>query len=512
MNSTANMPLKEFVSLVFMAEREAKRGGKHLAEGTQRHLRKMVAAVTIALGRQPVVRDLSRETHDLTLQQSPTWQIGKIRLFSDYFLAVWSCAYRRGLVNQHPPTAGERWLDERKELAKLRWTEEQAVIIATKKPEEAASELGISIAAVYYARYNMRLLHTPEKTASVRRSLQPRKMRRKRSPKKSPLSVAAGTLNWLLHKKYFPRNVRIRSQKTKVCYDKALRDFRDMLRHEPTIEDLTDDNIEALQARLRESKLAPKTVNERIGRIVALWNWLAKKRMIEQFPAIIPLPCPQRSPTAWTQEQLAKLFDACRREPGTIDGVPAGKWWEAIHAVIWDSGARIGEVLALRWEWLNWRTGFVNIPAEVRKGGLKDAVYSFHASTLALLREIESPKRDLIFCWPFNEATLYYRYGQILKRAGLPTGRKDKFHKIRRSVASHLQAAGVDASTVLMHSSAEVTRESYLDPTIVNKRKTHEVLFRPDASPAQASVAPQPHSPPNGPAVTLADVDALAFL
>jgi integrase len=55
----------------------------------------------------------------------------------------------------------------------------------------------------------------------------------------------------------------------------------------------------------------------------------------------------------------------------------------------------------------------------------------------------------------------------ILIAAGLPHGPKDKFHKIRKTTASHIaKAAGASmASAVLGHSDVEVTKR-YIDPTI----------------------------------------------
>lgn len=498
MNANRSTNLRDFIAQVFIPEREAKRG-KPISKFVHYRLRVVVALLTTALRRCPMVSDLS----DASIAAVHCVEVNSrraslTRLFNDYFLALWGCAYRLDILADPPPGPGERWREEEAELSKLRWTQEQIDIIGTLPPKEAAAELKVSISAVYYARHNLRMLHgTAEKNTRGRFN----------SVKK--LSQDDGTLNHIMLTKYFPRNQRIRDLKTKTAYDLALRNFRDSLGHEPTAADLNDEAVEMFQVYLRDKKLSAKTINERVGRVVALWNWLAKKGLSECFPAINPLQEQRRTPQAWTQEQLARLFDACRREPGNVGSIPAGKFWEALNLVLWDTGARIGELLALRWEWLDWETGFITVPAEVRKGGMQDAVYNLHSATLALLAEIEDHSRDLIFPWPLTECSLYNHYSRILKRAGLPRDRKSKFHRMRKSVASHLQAAGVDASQSLGHSSSAITRESYLDPTIVNGRKTHEVLFRPQAAPQAVSV---PSKPPVIAPVIMADVDAMAFL
>lgn len=501
MNATANTPLQEFIALVFIAEREAMRD-KPLSQSAQYRLRNVLKIITKALRRKPVVADLCDATYQAT--QFPDTGT-KIRLFNDYFLALWRCACKHGILTEQPPGPGERWRKEEAELKTLRWSPEQVKIISTLPPQEAADALGVTIQAVYYARCNLRMLYG-----------QPAKLSRGRWPRGcKPLSDAEGTLGHIMATKYFPRNQRIRKGKTKVAYDKALRDFRDSLGHEPTLADLHDEALEMFQVYLRDKSLAAKTINERVGRVTALWGWLAKKRMVDSFPAITPLQEQRRAPQAWTQEQLIKLFDACRREPGEVAGIPAWKWWLTLHHVLWDTGARIGEILALKWEWLDCESGFLTVPAEFRKGGMMDMVYNLHPTTLEMLRGMDEPSRELIFPWPKTPDYIYSFYNRILKRARLPRGRKDKFHRMRKSVASHLQAAGVDASQSLGHSSPTITRESYLDPTIVNTRKTHQVLFRPEGakpSPAQASVAPQPVSVPSVQPATLTDIDAMAFL
>ena len=70
-------------------------------------------------------------------------------------------------------------------------------------------------------------------------------------------------------------------------------------------------------------------------------------------------------------------------------------------------------------------------------------------------------------------------FDKVLSAAGLPTDRKSKFHRMRRSVASHLHAAGHNATDALGHSSADVTRKSYFDPNIIGAVRPSALLFRP---------------------------------
>lgn len=73
-------------------------------------------------------------------------------------------------------------------------------------------------------------------------------------------------------REYFPRRLAIRSDKTVRQYRFAVQDFGRFLGHEPTIADLTDDNLYGLAKLLICRGLAAKTVNERVGRIKTLWD------------------------------------------------------------------------------------------------------------------------------------------------------------------------------------------------------------------------------------------------
>jgi len=96
-----------------------------------------------------------------------------------------------------------------------------------------------------------------------------------------------------------------------------------------------------------------------------------------------------------------------------------------------------------------------------------------------VLERMRAVGHKLLWPWPFSEAQLYKSYNRILRRAGLDTGRKSKFHKLRRTTATYLQARGIDAGLVLGHSDPRVTRDSYLDLSQIVQRRVCDVLPRP---------------------------------
>jgi integrase len=294
------------------------------------------------------------------------------------------------------------------------------------------------------------------------------------------LSGAEGTLWHYCVAEYFKKNIRIRSYKTHRQYEYALLDLKQVLGHDPRPEDLTDDNVAAVMNLLMSKGLASKTANERASRLKALWNWLARRRVVADFPTIQRMKSPKRIPRAWTREELDKLFGACKRMGGKVGNVWASEFWQALLGVCWDSGERVGAILQMRWTWIDFATGDVLIEAEARKGQERDMAYRLHADTLASLQLIRDNGSELVFDWPYSNGTLYYHYRRLIKAAGLVHRKREAFHKIRKSVASHLQAAGHSACDALGHSTPAITKDSYLDPRIVAvASRPSEVLFRP---------------------------------
>lgn len=263
---------------------------------------------------------------------------------------------------------------------------------------------------------------------------------------------------------YFQQRLSIRSEKTRRQYHFAVADLGRCLGKTPTLGDLSDDNLYKLIRTLRDRGLAPKTVNERVGRLKSLWSWLARRGHISLFPTVERIPEPRRAPQAWSQAELERLFTAIDTEDLPVGAIPGPKWWKALHGVCWCTSERISAVLALEWDWLS--ENRLCVPAEVRKSQTCDMVYHLWPEVMDLLDAIRQPERTIIFEWPQNHSNIYKRYDRILKRAGLPHGRKSKFHRLRVSHATWVRALSGRAAPNLGHASESTTRKHYEDPRI----------------------------------------------
>lgn len=277
--------------------------------------------------------------------------------------------------------------------------------------------------------------------------------------------TTAKTLWEICTEKYFPLKINLRSENTRKQYRYALTDYGKSIGREPTVDDLDDDLVTIWVSSMLNRGLAADTVRERAGRITALWNWMARRGMVSHFPTVQKPPSPDPQPHAWSDEELQRLFEAAAWEPGEICGIPARKWWVAYLAWLWGTGERFGATMQLRWEWVNLDKGVASIPPAARKGRTKAAVYALPEFTIRMMRKIQEPKRELVFPWEGRIGTYYKRFGRILKRANLPSGRKYKTHSMRVSHATWVKKLGGDPTAALMHSNPQTTSRHYLDKT-----------------------------------------------
>jgi integrase len=276
-----------------------------------------------------------------------------------------------------------------------------------------------------------------------------------------------------------------KSEDTVRLYEIAMNEFDSVHGREATIHDLTDEAVIAMMQAILDRGRTNRTANRSRECIVALWNFLARKRVVETYPDVPRLPEPREDPVAWTQPQLRTLFQACTDATGFIGDMTAARYWLILHSLLWNSADRIRPVRLCRCEHLNLESTWATFPSANRKGKLESNSFRMDDTTIALIRPVYKPS-GLLLPWPYSWTYIYNLYAKLLKRAGLPHDKFRKFHAVRKSAGSWIKAAGGDATAALGHASEKTTRRHYLDPTIGPSQQPCDILFRPDDGPRAA--------------------------
>lgn len=266
---------------------------------------------------------------------------------------------------------------------------------------------------------------------------------------------------------YSPLKLRGRSENTRRLYRCTISSFKKFLKREPEVSDLTDITL-ARFLTYRASIRSGFTAEKERTQCLSLARFAFGRRLLEIEPCVPPAPLPERIPSAWTIDQLRTLMAACGRQEGFIGKTPASAFYSALCAVLWETAERIGAILECRVS--DCGGGQLYVRAEYRKGKKRDKIYDLTPQTRVLLDAAIRGKRprDKIFAWDRPYSMLWYAFGKVVESAGLPGGRRAKFHQLRRSAATHYEAAGGDATAFLDHSSRRITK-AYLDPRFLKK-------------------------------------------
>jgi integrase len=147
-------------------------------------------------------------------------------------------------------------------------------------------------------------------------------------------------------------------------------------------------------------------------RIAHDWGYLPK------VPKFRKVRQPERIGRIITPEHFQAIYDACNNAK-LPEGMPysAGDWWRGLLVFAITTGWRIEEILSLRRDDIDLKTGRILTRAEDNKGDRDDMDY-LPESALDEVRGLVT-FRPLLFHWPHNRKALWAESQRLQKAAGL---------------------------------------------------------------------------------------------
>jgi integrase len=275
-----------------------------------------------------------------------------------------------------------------------------------------------------------------------------------------------------LHQRYAP--FRELDSKSITSYALTISRWGEFLGREPELSDFTND---AMTAFLHHRSSTPRkgrtpsarTVQREAKSLCSIWNFAARRRELRdmEFPIIKRKRPPEKIVMAYSAADIQRLLTACVNRRGTIDGKPASWWWATLIYTMFLCGSRITETLSLRWGDIDMDACRIRFRAETRKGKTRDIERDIRPELVAMLRRHVGSADALVWDWrPRQPNSIYPSLRGLCKQAGVVYL---KFHGLRKSSASFVQASGADASAHMDHSSPSITKEFYLAPSIVGR-------------------------------------------
>lgn len=297
------------------------------------------------------------------------------------------------------------------------------------------------------------------------------------------------TLTTFLTTVYVPLRLRGRSRESVRLLNHAITQFSRWLKRPATVEDF-DDLVVSQFLTARAEHLAPESVARERSGLLAMWNLAQARGLVKLRPCVAPELVPEKTPRALTEQELQRVYAVASRLSGWVGPVPANLFFPTLIAVLFYTGERITATLAIPRD--RYRRPWVIVPPHTRKGKRQERVYELPPWVCDMVENLlASHGGPTIFWWGCSMNALRKRWKTITRRAGLGEGREVQFHVMRKSTASHLDAAGGDATGYLGHSSDAITRRNYLDPRVTgrDRRKPWELL--PPIAPPQPPAGPE---------------------
>ncbi|MBE3134793.1 MAG: hypothetical protein IMZ55_15090 [Acidobacteria bacterium] len=238
------------------------------------------------------------------------------------------------------------------------------------------------------------------------------------------------------------------------------------------IRDLSGGFIASVMRDCLADHRSERTANNARKSLLTLWRWAEDQGLQVRPVPRKPLPRltePELLPQAWTLAEVRRLAATAGEWAGTwAFGVPACLGWRLGISILWDSGARVGELLAARVGDVAMDSAMWTVPARNRKGRRRPKVYRLHPETVTLLRRRTEWGGDALWPVPWKRPqSLWDHFAKVVVAAGLPNDRWHKFHCLRRSsesLAASIRGVAWAASAV-GHSEAVALR-SYISPLV----------------------------------------------
>lgn len=297
------------------------------------------------------------------------------------------------------------------------------------------------------------------------------------------------TLEEFFRTTYRPLKLRGRSQQTVRLYSNLFVQFSRWLAAEGIADSAAIEHLdELLLARYLEHRAAsrsPYTAEKERTQLLALARLAWERRVpgLERMPTCPPSVLPDRVPTAWTAEEMQRLFAAAGQTPGAVGNIPAAEWFSAAIQLAYETGERIGALLAT--PATDYRRPTLTVQPAARKGGRRGRVYSLSDGLCDRLDRVVRHGHPQLLPWFQTPTHVYHRLRKILGAAGLH-GKRLAWHQIRRTAISQIAGAGGDPVAFAGHASPAVTKRWYLDPRMSERGpKPHELLPPLEAGPGK---------------------------
>jgi integrase len=237
------------------------------------------------------------------------------------------------------------------------------------------------------------------------------------------------------------------------------------------------DTLKATPKQRGGEEVTDSSVNRALAGLRRLFNFAVAREYMEDSP----FPKTSKSGLFYSDKKGLRNFFTEEQMEKIIEVSP--DWLRPMILTSYYTGLREGELLGLRWEWVDLKDGVIYLPSTKT---LKDP--TGRGQKVVMQRELidlfqSLPKRsELVFCQPngepFKQWHIYQPFKKILKSLGIDT-KQYSWKELRHTTASLMHRKGVPALVIkdqLRHTNVKTTVDFYIGSDIGYQREMIEKL------------------------------------
>ena len=258
-------------------------------------------------------------------------------------------------------------------------------------------------------------------------------------------------------------------------YAIAVELFIEWNQKDPPIHSLTEEQVSGWLRHYHALPRSAATVRRKRGYLITLWRFAADREWHRE-PIVRRIPSPKRDkriPSSWSPEEMTRILKSC--ESAVYPATWSPDMWVALTRTVYDTAHRVGCLTRVPMRDLDTASGILRVDAAHTKQSA-DTHHRLSPETLNAIEATRDLGREYLFPWVHRRNYLQRCFKRILKKSGLPHGRRDLFHKIRRT--SYTQVAiqlGKAAAGDHAGHSTDMS-EFYLDTTKLETVNAVDVL------------------------------------
>jgi integrase len=237
------------------------------------------------------------------------------------------------------------------------------------------------------------------------------------------------------------------------------------------------DALKAKPKQRGEKEVTDSTVNRALAGLRRLFNFAVSREYMEESP----FPKTSKSGLFYPEKKGLRNFFTEDQMEKIVKASP--DWLRPMILTAYYTGLREGELLGLKWEWVDLKDGVIYLPSTKT---LKDP--TGQGQKVVMQRELidlfsELPRKsDLVFCQPggepYRQWHIHRPFKKILKAVGIDSG-KYSWKELRHTTASLMHRKGVPALAIkeqLRHTNIKTTIDFYSGADADYQREQNEKL------------------------------------